>query len=181
MRKNFGNPARKKGFSDRLIRGFYQDPSHRRLQMEARQSLAKKRELEQSFREFCVEVQWWSYISKVIQHAARDKIQKQKKDQFQMPLILDQPIEEGSAETLKDRVKAREKPTGSLFAQVKNPDLFQSCEHLTDKQRQVLDLHYQQGLTFREIAKEMRVTPQAISKTHRNAVKILRQALEGGR
>lgn len=53
-----------------------------------------------------------------------------------------------------------------------------ALEKLSDKERQVIDLHYKKGLTFREIGETLGMLRKTASAAHQRALKKLRLALE---
>lgn len=66
-----------------------------------------------------------------------------------------------------------------FIASVQNEHLAVALSRLTDRQRQVIELHFWQGYQYKEIAVIMCCSPVAVTQTMQRAFKQLRLYLQG--
>lgn len=140
--------------------------------------------LDRAFRQFYIEIRFINYIAKVIWRYARDFRSKNKRNEAHYLFILDQPIlrEKSAATTYKDQlVDDRENDTPeqeSLLEQVEEYHLQEVLKQLTEKQLKILDSYFVYNITQKEIAYNLGVSQQSISKTMKAALNKLKNAYE---
>ncbi|MDG4657782.1 sigma-70 family RNA polymerase sigma factor [Ectobacillus antri] len=144
-----------------LLERFMQDPNQKHME-----------QLEASFRDFYYEVRITNYLNGMSRRMAIDYDKKLKKHKERFQLIIDQPTDAALSladvlaadiETPLDTVMAKEQQY--FFENVQNPKLqraFTSIK-LQEKQKQLLELRFNQQLTNKEIARRFGQTEQNIS------------------
>lgn len=140
--------------------------------------------LDREFRQFYIEIRFISYIAKVIWRYAKDLRIKNQRNGAHYLFILDQPIHKGesSTTTYKDQLiddsgndHSKEK---NLLDQVEDFHLQEALKQLTDKQLRVLDSYYVYNITQKEIAYNLGVSQQSVSKTMKTALDKLKNIYE---
>lgn len=140
--------------------------------------------LDRAFRQFYTEIRFTNYIAKVIWRYARDLRIKSQRNEAHYLFILDQPIQKGESSTLtyKDQLADYSEEDflegGSLLDQVADYHLQESLRQLTDKQLRVLESYYVYNITQKEMAHNLGVSQQSISKTMRSALDKLKGLYE---
>ncbi len=139
--------------------------------------------LDQLFREFYFEYRFIAYISQLLYFEAVNYDKTKRKDEERQRVILDQPINQEENITLIDKFTSSESikdevNEGEFQNSLANEVLFKAFGDLTKKQQQILYLAYVEELKDVEIAKKLNVSQQAVSKTRKNALMILRKSLE---
>ncbi|GGJ97140.1 hypothetical protein GCM10007063_19440 [Lentibacillus kapialis] len=145
------------------------------------------RKLDQAFRQFYMEIRFINYIAKVLWRYAKDfRIKKHRNATHYLP-ILDQPIqikEESSTITYKDQLLDHNGDDTSeaegLLAQVEDLQLQKALTQLTDKQLKVLDSYYVHNMTQKEIARNLGVSQQSISKILKTSLDNLKECYQKG-
>lgn len=91
---------------------------------------------------------------------------------------MDKPIKEGEQTTLKDSL---EDATSHLDLEdiissiniedyIECPVLFKAVTKLSNKQKQIINLHYLKGYSITEIGKLLKKSQQSVSKLHQKAL-----------
>lgn len=142
--------------------------------------------LDQSFRQFYIEIRFTHYIAKVLWRYARDFRSKRQRDGAHYLFILDQPIQdekESSTVTYKDLLVSHNETDfqggESLVDQVEGFNLQEALKQLTDKQLRVLSNYYVYYMTQKEIAYYLGVSQQSVSKTMETALDKIKDFYEG--
>ncbi len=93
-------------------------------------------------------------------------------------ISIHQPLEDGEADTLEDII---EDPKAQLEQKVIEQDeidrLRSALDHLSPKQRQVIELHYFAGMTLKDIAKARGVHYKGVLRLKERALKKLAQII----
>jgi RNA polymerase sigma factor (sigma-70 family) len=173
--------------SNHVVQRFLSKESNYQLFIKAMCFLTEEswEELDQSFRQFYTEIRFINYISKVLWRYGRDYRIKNQHNRARYLFILDQPIKtngQPSTITYKDRLaEPKESSTSkedSLLDQVENVQLKNALKKLTGKQLEVLDSYYVHNLKQEEIANNLGVSQQAVSKIMKTSLDKLRSQYE---
>lgn len=131
--------------------------------------------LNQAFREFYIEIRFINYIAKVIWRYARDFQTKHQRNEDHHLFSLDQPVhKDGSTMTYKDQLADDKKDKTSegknLLNQVEDYYLQKALKQLTCRQLRVLNSYFAHHFTQKEIACQLGISQQSVSKTLKNAL-----------
>lgn len=133
--------------------------------------------LDIKFRQFYMEIRFINYIAKVLWRYAKDFRVKNQRDNAHYLFILDQPIQmkgEDSALTHKDQLVdhhgGHTPEKECLLDQVEDFRLQYALKELTEKQLSVLDRYYAYDMTQKEIAYDLGISQQSISKIMKTAL-----------
>ena len=168
-----------------IIKSFFDNPEHAELIREAifnPTDIAKKR-LDDAFREFYFNIRFTTYLSQSIYFNAINFDKKAKLFSGRNLLILDRPLREGQDKSFLDLLSS---PGDHEFvidsAQIEDhlacDSLYEGIQQLTPTQRQVLNFAYVYGLSDSEIASLQHKSQQAVSKSHKQALRKLREWME---
>jgi RNA polymerase sigma factor (sigma-70 family) len=138
-------------------------------------------ELNEAYKKFERQLMVRAYLRKAIQYEAK-RFDKKLRGIEKKNTSMDKPHEEGA--TLGDflidekSVATYEEMWDStledMFADIR---LYKAIVNLTRKQRKILYLLYIQELSEKEVAKQLGVTQQAVSKVHRAALSKLKEVI----
>ncbi|NDI35182.1 sigma-70 family RNA polymerase sigma factor [Chengkuizengella sediminis] len=137
-------------------------------------------QLEDSFKEYYYKVRILNYFNTYLHFKAIKHDIKYRKLQQRFQLILDRSIEGGN-NTFLDNIEDEKSQINidemdiSLYDFVKNERLSNAINKLTNQQKKVLYFYYMKEMKDIEIANELNVTRQSISKTRSTAIKKLRK------
>lgn len=140
--------------------------------------------LDWAFRQFYTEIRFINYLSKVIWRYGRDFRSKHQRNEAHYLIILDQPMqkEESSATTYKDQLADNSENDTlkgeSFLDQVDDFYLQEALKQLTDKQLRVLESYYAYNITQEEIACNLGVSQQSVSKTMKTTLDKLKDFYE---
>ena len=157
-----------------LLKDFIRHPSSR-----------KEDRLNEAFKAHYFDIRFTSYVSSSLYYHSVNFDKRTRKYNERHPLTLDNQGDEGDG-SLIDLVPdpspdiAPFTNYSTLAECLESEELLRAFKTLTDKQQNILDLAYLQELTDTEIAKILGVSQQAVSKTHRKALRTLKFNLEKG-
>lgn len=176
--EQFKNPLFKSFFdiaqNMELLKKIIRDPNEK-----------NKRKLDELFKAHYFKIRFTSYLSKTIYFNAVNYDKKTKLFSERNQLTLDKPVTQGDGTTMIDIITDHEKMSQDFC--IKSPNiedhitdlmLYRGVEKLTDNQRELLSLLYVYGLTNTEIASILNKTPQAVSRSHKRALKKLKEIIE---
>jgi len=173
-----------------IIKSFLDIPENRELLNEVMNNPTNmsKQRLDDAFREFYFRIRFTSYLSKSIHFNAINYDKKRKLFQDRNQLILDKRSREDEGAALIDLISSKEWQEGqdvcsdssSIEDHLTSESLFQGIQRLTKNQRHLLSLAYVYGLNDSEIAMYLCKSQQAVSKSHKKALKKLREIIENG-
>lgn len=182
----------KKFLNNKLISSFLEKEENQALLINAicHPSGENKELLDMTFKKYYFNIRFTSYISAALYYNAINFDKKYRKINSRFPLTVDMPITDEDNGTFKDMIcdpSAEYKidnflKSNSIVDYLEDPLLCKAIESLTEKQRQILDLAYVSGLNDTEIGILLKKSQQAISKTHKKALKNIYNFLksEGG-
>ena len=145
-----------------------------------------KKKLDDTFREFYFKIRFTNYLSQAIYFNAINYDKKVKLFLERNKSILDCQINDGESVTLIDYLASKEWQEGqevyidstNIADHLTSYSLYQAIQLLTENQRQLLNLAYIYGLNDSEIAIYLNKSQQAVSRSHKNALKKLREIIE---
>ncbi|NMH70665.1 sigma-70 family RNA polymerase sigma factor [Bacillus sp. RO3] len=160
--------------NQKLIEDFLRHPSAR-----------NEERLNEAFKAHYFDIRFTSYVSSSLYFHSVNFDKHVRKYSERHPLTLDNKgdHEGGSFIDLVPDPSSEIPPFlnySTLTECLENEELLHALEGLTDKQKRILDLAYVQELNDTEIAQILGVSQQAVSKTHRKALNILKSILEKG-
>lgn len=139
--------------------------------------------LDKLFKEFYFKYRFIVYISKCLYFEAVNYDKRKRKDDKRQSIIIDQTIIEVENITLIDKIATPEDIEDQIFKEeleelLTDVILYRAYKNLTKKQQNILYLAFAKELKDVEIAAKINVTQQAVSKSRKNALMILKKALE---
>ncbi len=145
-----------------------------------------KQQLDDNFREYFFKIRFTSYLSNAIHFNAINYDKKIKLFLERNQPILDSPVKGREGEALLDIITPKDLherqasciDSSNIEDHLTNYSLFKGIQQLTDNQRQLLSLAYIFGLNDSEIASHLNISQQAVSKSHRKALRKLREIIE---
>lgn len=145
-----------------------------------------KKKLDDTFREFYFKIRFTNYLSQAIYFNAINYDKKVKLFLERNKSILDCQMNDGENVTLIDYLASKEWREGqevyidstNIADHLTSYSLYQAIQLLTENQRQLLNLAYIYGLNDSEIAIYLNKSQQAVSRSHQNALKKLREIIE---
>ena len=162
------------GENQKLVEEFLRHPS-----------ALKEERLNEAFKAHYFDIRFTSYVSSSLYFHSVNFDKHIRKYSERHPLTLDIQVgEDGGSyvDLLPDPASDIGPFTNysTLMECLENEELLQAYKTLTDNQKKILDLAYVQERSDTEIARMQGVSQQAISKTHRNALRKLKSILEKG-
>lgn len=138
-------------------------------------------ELNEAYKIFERQLMARSYLKKAF-HFEAQKFDQKIRDKEKQNISIDKTTEDGTelGEFLIDEKSSRiyeqmmDVNLEELFEDIR---LYQAIVNLTRKQRKILYLLYIKDLSEKEIAKQLSVTQQAISKVHKAAINKLKEVM----
>ncbi|WP_051758506.1 sigma-70 family RNA polymerase sigma factor [Rossellomorea vietnamensis] len=148
-------------------------------------SAHKEERLNDAFKAHYFDIRFTSYVSSSLYFHSVNFDKNIRKYRERHPLTLDdQAGEEGGSfiDLVPDPSPDMAPFTNysTLGDCLENEELLWAYKTLTDKQKHILDLAYVQELSDTEIARTLGVSQQAVSKTHRKALSLLKSILKKG-
>ncbi|WP_371069684.1 sigma-70 family RNA polymerase sigma factor [Sediminibacillus sp. JSM 1682029] len=151
-------------------------------------SQANTKKLDDKFRAYYFNIRLTTFLSNTLHFNAINYDKKYKNVKMRNQLILDSPLTDDSEYTLKDVIEDKQQVSNleamfsngrdySLEDLVVDERLYQAIANLTENQKKILNLAYVHELSDTEIATVMKKTQQAVSKSHKKALKRLRRSL----
>lgn len=177
-------------FKDRVIQQFFENKEHVKLLVGCINGAAAcMQQLEETFRKYFFEYRFIKYLAGTIRFYTIELLRNQQKYKQRNQLIYDSPASGQGEATLGELMQSSrtDQPSSLSYtsdpclmaASFTNDDLTAVFEALSGKQRLVATLAY--GLRYQdnEIAKILKVSPQAISKSRNKALETIRGSLAG--
>ena len=145
-----------------------------------------KKNLDDKFREFYFKIRFTNYLSQAIYFNAINFDKKVNLFLDRNKSILDSHLKNGEELTLIDYLVSKEWQEGqevcidssNIGDHLTSYSLFTAIHELTENQRQLLSLAYIYGLNDSEIAIYLNKSQQAVSRSHRKALKKLKEMIE---
>ncbi|WP_042428138.1 sigma-70 family RNA polymerase sigma factor [Geomicrobium sp. JCM 19039] len=129
------------------------------------------------FKSFYANVQLTAYLSKSLHWTAVDYDQKRRKTGEDQPLILDNLLGSGTPYH-EDYGHVFESEDVSSWSA--DPKLSEALKNLTPSQQQILIGYYKHGQSNKEIAEQMKVSQQAVSRMRLLTIRHLRKVMDEG-
>jgi RNA polymerase sigma factor (sigma-70 family) len=148
---------------------------------------SSKKKLDDTFKEYYFNIRFTTYLSQVIYFNAINYDKKVKLFSDRNKLILDSPTEDKNGNSIdffgstewEDGQEAWV-PSSNIGDHLTNYSLYIGIQQLTENQRQLLSLAYIYGYNDSEIATLLNKSQQAVSKSHKQVLKKLREIIETG-
>lgn len=157
---------------NKAFRSFLNDPENKRIYEKVIESNREDLliDLNRRFKEFFLEVRLIKYISTIIHNSVIElDIQARKKAQFLDPYDS----------ALHDKLSTQE-ALGDKKVLFDDEVISKAFQSLTNNEKKVITLTYLKELKESEIAKQLNITQQAVSKTKCRALKKLRETMQKG-
>ncbi|MET1013417.1 MAG: sigma-70 family RNA polymerase sigma factor [Paenisporosarcina sp.] len=174
-----------------VIKSFFEIPGNMDLLVEVinHPSNDSKKNLDDSFREFYFKIRFTNYLSKAIHFNAINYDKKVNLFLERNQSILDSQLKDGDHVSIIDYLASKEWQEGqevwldssNIADHLTSYSLFTAIHLLTENQRQLLNLAYIYGLNDSEIAVYLKKSQQAVSRSHKKALKKLKEIIEKGR
>jgi len=171
-----------------IIKSFLNIPENMDLLREVinKPSDASKKTLDEAFREYYFNIRFTTYLSQAIYFNAINYDKKIKLFSDRNQSILDRPLRGDQNGTLIDFLTSAEWKKGqdvqitssNIGDHLTSQILFDGIQRLTDNQRQLLSLAYIYGMNDSEISIYLNKSQQAVSRSHRKALRKLREIIE---
>jgi RNA polymerase sigma factor (sigma-70 family) len=171
---------------NKAVESFMTQPEHQELLKEFLTSPSPSAEnrLNEAFKAHYFGIRFTSYVSSSLYFHSVNFDKKIRLHRGRQLLTLDQPLSGDEDGTFKDMIAEPEEPLTiteqSLEDVISDERLLQAYRKLTEKQKRILDLAYVKELSDTEIASLLRVSQQAVSKSHRKALAKLKEQLQKG-
>ncbi|MGY4688312.1 sigma-70 family RNA polymerase sigma factor [Salibacterium sp. K-3] len=170
-----------------VMQQFLSDTRRRELLIEAICTPTTENQafLNEAFTSFYTEIRFVSYILKTLHWRSVRYDQQRQQRSVRQPLILDQPVSQGSLETIKETIVSADvlpalDEASGLQEAVGHPLLHKGLNQLTTRQQAVLQKKYKEEKTDKAIAAEWNISQQAVSKTRQAALEKLRIFMKRG-
>ncbi|MDQ0207453.1 sigma-70 family RNA polymerase sigma factor [Alkalicoccobacillus murimartini] len=142
----------------------------------------------ESFRAFYMELRLVKYLSQLIHFYSIDVSKRYRRHFSRHSYVMDQPLSYDNSLHLHDVLESTEPSTETLVTEtsksledlIEHPLLYEQFLSLSDKQKQVLNLQFIQGLSHKVIAEKLGSTPQNISQIGSRALAKLRESIHQG-
>ncbi|MCR8641998.1 sigma-70 family RNA polymerase sigma factor [Paenibacillus sp. N1-5-1-14] len=138
--------------------------------------------LNQAFRTFYTEMRLIRYISSLIHYTSIDYDKRYRRYAQRFPLTLDEPLtnEDTGGSSKREQVRAMDSDqVGDRLEQLDiDIKLHTAILELTAKEKLILTRIYIEQLTDTEVAKQLELSQQAVSKMKNQALKKLRKAVK---
>ncbi|WP_175989950.1 sigma-70 family RNA polymerase sigma factor [Bacillus sp. Marseille-Q1617] len=171
---------------NKAVESFMTRPEHQELLKEFLSSPSASAEgcLNEAFKAHYFGIRFTSYVSSSLYFHSVNFDKKIRLHRGRQLLTLDQPLGGEEDGTFKDMIADTEEhltlPVQSLEDAISDETLLHAYRKLTDRQRRILDLAYVEELSDTDISKILRVSQQAVSKSHKKALAKLKEELEKG-
>ena len=167
-------------FKNKLIKEFLKINENEILLMDTicNPSENNRNLLDETFRNFYFNIRFTSYISSALYFNAINFDKRHRKIQKRHPLTVDKPIGDSEVSTFKEQICDKNAEikldaivqSRNIFDYIEDPALYEAVKTLSNKQIEVLNLAYINGLSDTEIGIALNKSQQTISKTHKKAI-----------
>ncbi|WP_053217537.1 sigma-70 family RNA polymerase sigma factor [Virgibacillus senegalensis] len=177
-------------FKNNIVSAFLKEKDNYQLfvQTICYPSHANTKKLDDKFRAYYFNIRLTTFLSNTLHFNAINYDKKYKNLKMRNQLILDSPLTDDSEYTLKDLIEDKQQNTSlevvlsqgrnySLEDMVVDEKLYHAITKLTENQKKILNLAYVHELSDTEIAGILKKSQQAVSKSHKKALKRLRRSL----
>lgn len=171
----------KEFLTNKVIQSFLEQEENEKLFLDAicNPTNENKLKLDHAFKMYYFNIRFTSYISSALYFNAINFDKKHRKIQERHPLTVDKPVGEKEEGTFKDLIcdtTSEIKVDNILQSEdivdyIENPLLCEAVRSLTETQNEILNLAYIRGLSDTEIGLILGKSQQAVSKTHKKALK----------
>ncbi|MFT9850233.1 sigma-70 family RNA polymerase sigma factor [Aneurinibacillus sp. REN35] len=172
--------------TNRIIRYFLQDETSAFLVRQAieKPTLENRQRVEKRFQTFYNEIQLISYLSGLIHYQAIAYDRRLRAYQYRCPRSLDAPLGEEGDGTLLDIMTATEEELTdfdtftSLEEISESKELYYALRLLTEHERKIIEWAYLYCLSDTDIARQLYVSQQTVSRTRSKALAKLRMSVK---
>lgn len=177
-------------FEDRVVQRFFQNERHIILLIQGINGhCASRVQLEESFRKCFFEFRFVKYVASTIRFSSIDLMRSAQKHKLRNQLVFDVPVSETGGRVRGETLLVNETQAPALMlytpdpvkmaASFVNEDLRNSFNSLSNKQQVIATLAYGMCYQDNEIARMLKISPQAVNKTRKKALDKIRALLEG--
>ncbi|EZH65884.1 hypothetical protein DH09_13710 [Bacillaceae bacterium JMAK1] len=168
-------------FEQPIMQHFLSSPQARNLFIQSirEPTDTNQQRLDDHFQSFYLNAQFTRYVSKTLYWTAIQYDQKRRKQRARNPLIVDNP-------SVTDYTIAVE-PDYSIVCETldvqswsSNPRLSHALTKLTPQQKKILIGYYKFELTNQEIADQLNVSQQAVSRMRLSTIRFLQNVMKEG-
>ncbi|MDX8046527.1 sigma-70 family RNA polymerase sigma factor [Gracilibacillus sp. S3-1-1] len=173
---------------NKVVRSFLEKKENLVLLMNVLCNPSKENEdeLDRAFKYFYFNIRFTSYISSALYFNAINFDKKYKKIRDRFPLTMDNLVGDENGETFKEMIKDDNSEikidvflkSENIIDYLEDSLLSESVKRLTDRQKEILYLAYVKQLTDTEIGIVLHKSQQAVSKTHKKALKTINNSLK---
>lgn len=177
-----------KALNTPVIRAFLEDEQHMKLLIESidEPTTKNKEAVNESFRTFYMELRLVKYLSQLIHFYSIDVSKRYRRHFARHSYVMDQPLSDDHSLYLHDVLESKDPSVESLVTEggqhleevIESPALYKQFLKLSNKQKQVLNLYFVDGLSHKVIAKRLGSTPQNVSQIATRALLKLRTAID---
>ncbi|MFK3937550.1 sigma-70 family RNA polymerase sigma factor [Alkalihalobacillus sp. NPDC078783] len=177
-----------KALNTPVIKAFLEEEQHMELLIESIvEPTVKNREaVNEYFRSFYMELRLVKYLSQLIHFYSIDVSKRYRRHFARHSYVMDQPLSDDHSLYLHDVLESKGPSVESLVTDggqhleemIENPALYKQFLKLSEKQKQVLNLYFLDGLSHKAIAKRLGSTPQNVSQIATRALSKLRTAID---
>lgn len=174
-----------------IIKSFLNIPENMDLLKEAinKPTDILRKKLDEAFKEYYFNIRFTTYLSQAIYFNAINYDKKIKLFSDRNQSILDRPLKGDQNGTLIDFLTSAEWKKGqevqitssNIGDHLTSQILFDGIQRLTENQRQLLSLAYIYGMNDSEISIYLNKSQQAVSRSHRKALRKLKEIIEADR
>ena len=165
----------------KIIQEFLRCPSNKSLfeEFKATNSREIKLMIDSKFKKYYQNYRVLSYLIKVLHFESKHFDRKVRTHRDRNQLILTSNLENLDLSPIyleksySDSIGLSE----NIVDHISCDDLFNCLRTLTDRQKEILSLAYVRQMSDKEIAQYLGITQQAVSKTRRNVITIIRKEL----
>lgn len=169
--------------NNKIMSGFLEVPLHKQIYSEAicTPTEANKKYLDKVFKEFYFNIRFTSHISSTLYFNAINFDKRYRKISNRYPITADASIGDGENTSFKDLISDEQAlikideviKSDCITEYVACPNLYEAILSLSKTQREIINMAYLHGYSDTEIGKILNKSQQAISKTHKKALKKL--------
>jgi len=158
----------------KIIDEFLSYANHQKLYDEYlnTQSEELKAQLDKEFKKFYQNIRILSYVIKMLHYESKRLDKKEREYRRKNELSLD-PYTENYQIPYVELVNE----TNDISEVITSEKLFLCIQNLSQRQKDILSLVYIKQLTDKEIARELQISQQAVSKSRKKILEIIRKEL----
>ncbi|MGR6898350.1 sigma-70 family RNA polymerase sigma factor [Rummeliibacillus sp. BSL5] len=174
-----------------IVLSFLKNKDHEDLFVTAicNPTIENEKKLDNAFRKFYFHIRFISFISTAIYFNAVNFDKKHRKIQQRHPLTVDRPLGNDEDGTFKDLITDEKAQIHidhiiqkeSILDYLEDPQLCSAVEKLTEKQKEIINLAFVNGLSDTQIGKILNKSQQSVSKTRKKAIQNIIQSFKGGK